>query len=416
MTTKLQKMKKLTLLLLLAPLFSLAQEKGMHFEHGASWEAIKAKAKAENKYIFMDCFTTWCGPCRFMSANVFPQENVGAFMNEKFINVKVQLDTTDADNEEVKSWYKDGHDIMEQYQVRAFPTYLYFDPNGNVVHRSVGAGPAEMFLEKSAAALMPDKQYYTLLKAYENGAKDSAALRKMALAAQEAYDMENAPKIANEYLVTQANLFTKENLAFVQNFTQTSKDKGFDLLLKNQQKVDDVLGKGSAAAILQPIIMREEIFKNLSPESDKAVDWQTIKTALSKKYPAFADEALAKAKVMWYQRKGDWNNYQTAIVAYMNKYGAGASPNELNSYAWTVFENCNDMACVAKALEWSKESFKDSNEPMYIDTYANLLYKLGKKDDALTWEQKAMELAPESEKKTYQETIDKMKKGEKTWN
>ena len=53
---------------------------------------------------------------------------------------------------------------------------------------------------------------------------------------------------------------------------------------------------------------------------------------------------------------------------------------------------------------------------MYIDTYANLLYKLGKKDEAITWEQKALDLAPEGEKKSYEETLDKMKKGEKTWN
>jgi tetratricopeptide (TPR) repeat protein len=100
----------------------------------------------------------------------------------------------------------------------------------------------------------------------------------------------------------------------------------------------------------------------------------------------------------------------------MNKYGAKASPNDLNNYAWTLFQNCNDMACVAKALEWSKNSFKDNNEPAFIDTYANLLYKLGKKDEAITWEQKAMDLAPENDKQIFQETIDKMKKGEKTWN
>ena len=409
-------MKQLIILLLLAPLFSLAQEKGMHFEHGSTWAAIQAKAKAENKYIFMDCFTTWCGPCRYMSANVFPQENVGAYMNEKFINVKVQLDTTAADNEEVKSWYKDGHDIMKQYKVQAFPTYLYFDPNGNLVHRSVGAGPAEMFLSKSANALNSETQYYTLLKQYESGKKDSSSLRKMALAAQDAYDMENAAKIANEYLATQSNLFTKENLQFIQGFTEKSSDKGFAILLNNQDKADAVLGKVRSAFILQQIIMNEEVFSKFSTVPGSNPDWQSIKSNLEKKYPAFADESVAKAKVLWYQNTRDWNNFQTAVVAYMNKYAGKQSPNELNNYAWTIFENCNDMACVEKALEWSKNSFKESNEPMYIDTYANLLYKLGKKDEAITWEQKALDLAPEGEKKSYEETLDKMKKGEKTWN
>jgi len=75
------------------------------------------------------------------------------------------------------------------------------------------------------------------------------------------------------------------------------------------------------------------------------------------------------------------------------------------------------MTCVADALEWSKRSFADKPVPAFMDTYANILYKMGKKDDALTWEQKAVDnSATNDEKAGYQATIDKMKKGEKTWN
>src|SRR5215510_7624370 len=112
-------MKKIALLLLLViPFGSFSQEKGMHFEHGLSWADIKAKAKAEHKYIFMDCFTTWCGPCKYMTARVFPTQEAGDFMNAKFINVGVQLDTTGGDDEHIKSWYKDGHDIATNYSIR----------------------------------------------------------------------------------------------------------------------------------------------------------------------------------------------------------------------------------------------------------------------------------------------------------
>ena len=66
-------------LLIIAPAIGYSQEKGIHFEHALSWTEVQAKAKAEHKYIFMDCFTTWCGPCKYMSANIFPMENVGEF-------------------------------------------------------------------------------------------------------------------------------------------------------------------------------------------------------------------------------------------------------------------------------------------------------------------------------------------------
>ena len=50
-----------------------------------------------------------------------------------------------------------------------------------------------------------------------------------------------------------------------------------------------------------------------------------------------------------------------------------------------------------------------------MDTYANILYKLGRTNEAIKVEEKALALADESDKKGYQDVIDKMKKGEKTW-
>src|SRR6202000_2229249 len=99
-----------------------------------------------------------------------------------------------------------------------------------------------------------------------------------------------------------------------------------------------------------------------------------------------------------------------AIVEYMKKYGAGASGEQLNNYAWTVFQHCPDMSCVTEALDWSKRSFKDKENPMFMDTYANILYKMGKKDEAVTWEEKALKIAGEGERANYQQTLEKMKK------
>jgi hypothetical protein len=88
----------------------------------------------------------------------------------------------------------------------------------------------------------------------------------------------------------------------------------------------------------------------------------------------------------------------------------------LNQYAWTVFQKCPDMKCVTEALEWSKRSFKDNQNPQFMDTYANILYKMRKKDDAIAWEEKAIKLSDEATRTSLQPTLDKMKKGEKTWD
>lgn len=407
-------MRKVLFLLFLLPLFAVAQDKGIKFEHGLSWKEIQAKAKAENKYIFIDCFTTWCGPCKYMTANIFPQQEVGDFFNSKFINVKLQMDVTEGDNEEVKKWYEDAKAIGEQYSVRAYPTFLFFSPDGKAVHRMVGGGEAEPFIARSKEALVPEKQYYAQLAKYEQGNRDGAFLRKFAESALAAYDAKTAQAVSKEYFDTQKDLFTKDNLELLAKFTRTSKDKGFPIFLNESAKANKILGEGKSEAIVGGIISNEEIYPKIFKKDAGTPDWNVLQSDVAAKYPVLAEEMIAKSKVIYYSNKKDADNSVSSIVAYMKKYGHKASPLELNQFAWTIFETCKDMKCVEDALAWSKRSFSENQDPSFMDTYANLLYKLGRKEEAISWQEKAVGLA--KDKKALQETLDKMKKGEKTWN
>ena len=68
------------------------QEKGIHFEQKIKWEKIINKAKKNNKLIFVDCYTTWCIPCKNMSTEVFVSDSVGAYFNDHFISVPLKWD------------------------------------------------------------------------------------------------------------------------------------------------------------------------------------------------------------------------------------------------------------------------------------------------------------------------------------
>ena len=410
-----RRMKKLLLFTLLLPLLAVAQDKGIHFEHGTSWADVQAKAKAANKYIFMDCFTTWCGPCKFMSANIFPQEKVGDFMNEKFISVKVQMDQTPKDNEEVKQWYADAKQIEQQYSIRAYPTFLVFAPDGHIVDRQIGGAEADQFIERCAASLDPAKQYYTQLEQFKNGRKDTSFLRGLALLALDKYDAENATAVSRLYLEQQKDLYSPANLQFIAKFTQSSKDPGFDIFLHHPDKVNKVLGNGAAENKLMQIVAQEEVYPQLMKKDKSAPDWAGLEKSITAKYPNIAEELLLKTKVQYYSYVKDADKAVANIVAYMKKYGHKANPQELNQYAWTIFEKCNDIACIEQALEWSKRSFKGNDTPAFLDTYANLLYKSGKKADALVWEEKAMNAAGAGERKNYEATLEKMKQGGKYW-
>jgi thiol-disulfide isomerase/thioredoxin len=117
----------------------IAQE-GICFEQ-AAWTAVLSKAKAENKLVFIDVYTSWCGPCKIMVRDVFPQKVVGDKFNANFINFKI-----DAEKGE-------GIDVAKKYAVKAYPTYLFVNGDGTLVYRSVGSMPVEKFLSEATIAI-----------------------------------------------------------------------------------------------------------------------------------------------------------------------------------------------------------------------------------------------------------------------
>lgn len=411
-------MKQLfTALLLVCSLSLAAQETGIHFEHNTTWQAVLEKAKKENKYIFVDAFTTWCGPCKMMAKNIFPKPEVGEFFNPNFINLKVQLDTTKNDNAEVKAWYKDAHDIMVNYNVQVFPTYLFLDPNGKLVHRSVGSSDAATFIAKAKRALDPATQYFTLKEKFTAGDRTPALLKTLANAAMEAYDMPNVKVFADAYVATQQDLLTKENIEFLSKLTQSSQDKGFALMLQHTEAFDAVLGKGKTKNTVRAIILQEDVFPVIWSPTGKAFQWNTLQQDLQKKYGKTGEETAAYAQVFYYQQTGNWDDFAPAVTKFMQQYGSDLPAAELNSFAWAIFEHCSDMNCVEQAVEWAKKAAieKDAN---YLDTYANLLYKSGKRKEAIAAQEQTIALAKATGNANvddFEATLAKMKKGEKTW-
>ena len=70
--------------------FKVAAHVGVYF-YELSYEDALKMAKQQGRKLFIDCYTTWCGPCKYMSETVFKQENVGDFLNQNFICLKYDL-------------------------------------------------------------------------------------------------------------------------------------------------------------------------------------------------------------------------------------------------------------------------------------------------------------------------------------
>lgn len=92
-----------------------------------SLKKAKLKANKAEKYIFIDAYTDWCGPCKRMAATTFKDAEVAEFFNSEFINLKIEMEKN-----------PDGRDIARQYGVNAYPTLLIIDSDGNLVKKTIG--------------------------------------------------------------------------------------------------------------------------------------------------------------------------------------------------------------------------------------------------------------------------------------
>lgn len=116
----------LSLLISFLAFGSYAQQ-GISFEHDASWATVVAKAKKENKLIFMDAYTSWCGPCKMLQARVFPDQELGNYFNQNFVSAKFDMEKGE------------GPTLAQKFGVRAYPTLYFIDPNTQkVVHQVLG--------------------------------------------------------------------------------------------------------------------------------------------------------------------------------------------------------------------------------------------------------------------------------------
>ena len=163
--------KCLNLLLFIGSIISSSTvycQEGVNFEK-ETWSNTLAKAKAENKIVFVDAYTTWCGPCKMMDAKTFPDEKVGNFFNKNFINIKVDAEKGD------------GLIIAEKYKIISYPTLFFVNCDGELVHSSFGARIPEELIELGEKVIVmvadPNKSFPSMEKRYQSGERGSEFLK-----------------------------------------------------------------------------------------------------------------------------------------------------------------------------------------------------------------------------------------------
>lgn len=411
-------MKK-PVIILLSLIISLSGfSQGIQFEQG-SWKDVLKKAQELNKPIFVDIFTTWCGPCKRMSADIFPLKEVGDVYNQQFICYK-----TDAEKGE-------GIILAKKYDVKFYPTYLFINPDESLIMKAIGSMPADEFIaltdkvrtELSDPKTMDDWNREYILK------KSDPAFLLTYMEKRRNLGFSNA-SIFDQYLslLPTSERATEKILWLYQN--ENLELKINSLAYRNLEDNESQIIANSGNMIYE---LRSYIIDNSFREACKMQDKNMLKLVIveNKKLPKTANPKSEEEIYMNYYKKiNDIQNYISYANSYcsklmsisndsllkMDKKSLSKYSQLLNDIAWTHFEKVSDSKALNNAVIWSKKSV-DLNPANYsfMDTYANLLFKTGKTNKAIEQQTLAISLARKSgeDTKELEETLQKMKSGKK---
>jgi tetratricopeptide (TPR) repeat protein len=177
-----------------------------------------------------------------------------------------------------------------------------------------------------------------------------------------------------------------------------------------------------AQDVISGIITEEEIDPILWQGDKPKVEfpaWSNLTRNIVRKYSKYyADRVVLDAQIRWYNAKNDYPEIARYFSKKVENYGLDTSGINWavdNNLIYQVFlMNCKDKRRLRQAIGWERilVDAHRSDEAL-IDTYANLLYKVGDVKQAIKWEAKALAIAPAD--KDIQSAYTKMENGQQTW-
>lgn len=349
------------------------------FEHG-TWEEVKAKAEKENKPIFVDAYTTWCGPCKWMSKNIFSQKQVGVYMKQNFIAYKMDMEKGE------------GPAFAKTNNVVAYPTLLYFDAKGEMIHKGVGARDADGLIELCNTALDPNKQLVSFVKKYEKGTRDKAFLVSYLDVLNTCGENLEEPFNAYWEKTSDAEKQTAESLDLMAGVTRrfsNFKSPITQYLLTNKAAYEKASSKEHVEELLSNCY-RYNIWSLAKMEDKKEVK------AFSKELlEAFPEKKREFKKCLIYMKATAETPPDNAKIekTYAQYLKVASSWSELNSAAWNIYEKEDDLKKLKEGLGWVNRSIAIETNYFNVDTKAFLLYKIKNYEEAKVAATKAIELA-----------------------
>lgn len=341
------KLKKLILSVfsLVAALTVSAQ--GIEFmPEGSTFAQAVEKAQKENKNIFLDCYTSWCGPCKMMANKIFPMAEVGEYMNPRFVAIKIDMEKGE------------GPELASKLEISAYPTFIIFDKNGKETGRFLGGSDATNFLAR-VKAKSEDNGMAKMNEQFEKGDRDPKFLREYLAALSADRKNAKASQVAGLLLEGKAETFANDSnlvTVFMTNIGDPFAPS-FQYTVRHPEALTAAIGERNVNAKIHSVINRypRTLIRrnngNVTLDEKKLADFCAMVKECNLGNP---EHFRLSTLISYNQARKDWNGYVAAIAEYTSTPGLDAEDMSLCRWTNPVMKECQDPAtrtALAKILQ-----------------------------------------------------------------
>lgn len=375
-----------TFLLIAITLISFsAFSQGIEFFHGTWQEGIE-EAKKQEKIIFVDAYTTWCGPCKRMAKYVFTEDEAGEFFNSNFINLKIDMEKTN------------GREFGARYPVSAYPTLFFLDTNGKMLKKSVGGKQLKDLIALGNSILSEFDFSAKYREAYENGDRSFDNVTNYIDGLNKSG--KSSLKIANEFWDENPDLTEEQKTEFLFKASSEVDSKLFEEMISRKSAVIKQFGLEA---------FKEQIKLAGNNTVDKAIKYEdeglmksAIKTVkkLDKKT---GKDLLAEASLKWAYAQSDSKEVLKASKKLLKN---DLSFDETMNWAKEI------LSVFPKEKDVREYVYKVISKPMekattrdHISLYSKLLLDMEKESEALAYAKNALERTDDKNITRYLESL-----------
>lgn len=132
-----------------------------------SYPAAQEEAKKTNRLIMADFYTDWCGYCKKLDNETYPDKRVVQLASQ-VVSVRVNAE-------------KEGAQLARTYGVRGFPTILFLTSSGRIAGQITGFLPAAAFAGEMERVIQSHRDFPLLQARFKKNPADVEAGAKLTL-------------------------------------------------------------------------------------------------------------------------------------------------------------------------------------------------------------------------------------------